>query len=61
MVFYGTSLVRLQGLSKDFGIRTTGSIRDVNYTVTLGEIEVTVDWANTTGNGESLTASQIRE
>jgi pimeloyl-ACP methyl ester carboxylesterase len=52
--------VACEGLSKDFGIRTTGSVRDVNYTVTLGDIKVAVDWANTTGNGETLTSAQIR-
>ena len=53
--------LRSQGLSRDFGIRTNGSVRNVNYTLTLGDIEVAVDWANTTGNGDTLTSTQIRE
>jgi lysosomal Pro-X carboxypeptidase len=28
--------VACEGLNKDFGIRTKGSVRDVNYTLTLG-------------------------
>ena len=54
-------MLRSQALSRDFGIRTKGSVRDVNYTLTLGDIEVAVDWANTTGNGDDLTSTQIRE
>ena len=54
-------MLRLQALSRDFGIRTKGSVRNVNYTLTLGDIEVAVDWANTTGNGDNLTSTQIRE
>ena len=53
--------VACEGLNKDFGIKLSGSITDVNFSLALGDINVTVDWANTTGNGDTLTADQIRK
>jgi len=47
-------------LEKDFGVKVTGDTREVNYSIALGEIEVTVDWASATGNGAKLTAAQIK-
>ena len=38
--------VACKSLNKDFGIKLSGSVRDVNYTLTLGDIVVKVDWAN---------------
>ena len=51
--------VACEGLNKDFGIKLKGSIANVNYTLALGDIDVAVDWANTTGNGANLTSAQI--
>ena len=48
------------GLNNDLGIHLTGSMRDVKYTVKMGDIEVHVDWQNATGNGAELTEDQIK-
>lgn len=50
-----------QGLNQDFGIKRTGSVRDVNVSYELGGIHVDVDWDQATGNGASLTEEQIKE
>jgi hypothetical protein len=34
--------VACQGLNRDFGISVQGSVRDVNYTAKLGDIEVSI-------------------
>eukprot|EP00966_Prymnesium_polylepis_P174669 4042400-Prymnesium_polylepis.1 len=53
--------VACKGLDRDFGVRLSGSARDVKYSLRLGALEVAVDWDNTTGNGVNLTAAQIRD
>lgn len=47
------------GLNGDFGIELSGSVRDVNYTLKLGAVEVAVDWQLAEGNGAELTAREI--
>ena len=47
------------GLNEDFGIKVSGSVRDVNFTATLGEISASVDWRKQSGNGAQLTQAQI--
>ncbi len=53
--------VACEGLNKDFGIQTTGSVPKVNTTIKLGELNVAVDWNVTWGNGDVLTPSQIQQ
>ena len=36
--------VACAGLNRDFGIRVTGSLADVDFTVRLGDVNATVDW-----------------
>ena len=50
--------VACQGLNKDFGIKLKGDVAKVNFSLTLGDIEVDVDWGNATGNGADLAAAQ---
>ena len=38
-----------------------GSVGDVKYTARLGAVNVSVDWANATGNGANLTSEMIVE
>ena len=47
------------GLNEDFGIKVSGSVRDVNFTATLGVISASVDWRKQSGNGAQLTQAQI--
>ena len=49
-----------EALSQDFGIHVAGSLEDVNYTVTLGELRVEVDWEHLNSNGAQLKASQLQ-
>ena len=48
-----------QGLNEDLGIRLSGSVEDVRYNLSLGDLRVEVDWGSATGNGAVLTAAQI--
>ncbi|EOD12939.1 hypothetical protein EMIHUDRAFT_213197 [Emiliania huxleyi CCMP1516] len=48
-----------RGIDADFGVRVDGSVADVNFTLSLGDLEVAVDWADATGNGDTLTAEQL--
>jgi hypothetical protein len=48
-----------RSLNDDLGITVTGSVRDVNYTVTMGAIEASVDWGDARGNGATLTSAEI--
>eukprot|EP00929_Paragymnodinium_shiwhaense_P013284 TRINITY_DN121148_c0_g1_i1.p1 TRINITY_DN121148_c0_g1~~TRINITY_DN121148_c0_g1_i1.p1 ORF type:complete len:665 (-),score=116.57 TRINITY_DN121148_c0_g1_i1:31-2025(-) len=52
--------VACEHLSKDFGIRVEGSLHEVNFTASLGDLKVSVDWASAMGNGANLTEAQIR-
>ena len=47
------------GLNADFGVKLTGSVADVKYSLALGDISVDVDWKTGTGNGDKLTEAQI--
>jgi len=47
------------GLNADFGVKLTGSVADVKYSLALGDIAVDVDWKTGTGNGDKLTEAQI--
>ncbi|KAJ9435617.1 putative serine protease pcp-1 [Diplonema papillatum] len=49
-----------KGLNKTFGTVVTGSAADVKYNISLGDIRVSVDWDQVSGNGPSLTEQQIR-
>ena len=49
-----------RSLNDDLGITVTGSVRDVNYTVTMGAIEASVDWGDARGNGATLTSAVAR-
>lgn len=53
--------VACKHLNKDFGIQLEGSAADVNYTLRLGDIEVSVDWQNAKGNGAALSENQIKK
>ena len=53
--------VACEQLNRDFGIKMQGNVRDVNFTVSMGDISVTVDWNNTVGNGDVLSTKQIRD
>ena len=48
-----------QGLNEDLGIRLSGSVEDVRYNLSMGDLRVEVDWSSATGNGDALTAAQI--
>ena len=48
-----------QGLDVDLGIRLSGSVEDVRYNLSLGDLRVEVDWDHASGNGAELTASQL--
>ena len=48
-----------QGLNEDLGIRLSGSVEDVRYNLSLGDLRVEVDWGSATGNGDALTTAQI--
>lgn len=52
--------VACESLTKDFGIKIDGSLEEVNFTLTMGDITVAVDWNTATGNGASLTEAQIK-
>jgi len=51
--------VACESLNKDFGIELEGSVSDVEYTLRMGEIEVRVNWDQSTGNGAFLTEVSI--
>merc|ERR1719491_1005073 len=53
--------VACKGLTQDFGVHFAGSARDVNYTLTLGDVKVSVDWATAVGTGPDLTEEQIKQ
>ena len=53
--------VACTALNRDFGIQLEGSAADVNYTLRLGALNVSVDWNVSTGNGASLTSEQLRK
>ena len=46
-------------LDHDFGIEVRGSVRDVNYTISMGGLFASVDWANATGNGNNFTREAL--
>lgn len=50
--------VACQNISKDFGVKVTGSVENVKFTVTIGDVTVTVDWDKTEGNG--YTSQQVK-
>ena len=54
-----TGVACAQGLNDDLGIRLSGSVEDVRYNLSLGDLRVEVDWGSATGNGDALTAAQI--
>jgi len=47
-------------LAKDFGVKVSGDTREVKYSIALGEVQVSVDWGSTAGNGAKLTEAQIQ-
>jgi hypothetical protein len=51
--------VACAALNRDFGIRLKGSIADVRYSLTLGALNVSVDWNISTGNGPNLTSAEL--
>lgn len=53
--------VACESLNKDFGVEIEGSVSDVKYTLRMGDIEASVDWDESSGNGNSLTEAQIRQ
>lgn len=51
--------VACESLNKDFGIELDGSVTDVKYSLSMGDLEVSLDWDKATGNGDSLSEAQI--
>ena len=47
------------GLNKDLGIERSGSVRDVQYALRMGAVNVRVDWQSAEGNGANLTEREI--
>lgn len=51
--------VACQNISKDFGVKITGSVKDVKFTVSIGDVSIKVDWKTTEGNG--YTTQQVKD
>lgn len=51
--------VACEGLNHDLGIQLRGSIRNVSYTLRLGELRVAVDWNVTQSNAANLSADAL--
>ncbi|CAJ1420746.1 unnamed protein product [Effrenium voratum] len=46
-------------LDRDFGVELEGSLSEVRYNATLGDLKVTVDWTHLQSNSAGLTLSRL--
>eukprot|EP00451_Oxyrrhis_marina_P035175 CAMPEP_0204369736 /NCGR_PEP_ID=MMETSP0469-20131031/45196_1 /ASSEMBLY_ACC=CAM_ASM_000384 /TAXON_ID=2969 /ORGANISM="Oxyrrhis marina" /LENGTH=615 /DNA_ID=CAMNT_0051359537 /DNA_START=1 /DNA_END=1848 /DNA_ORIENTATION=+ len=52
--------VACQSLDKDFGVKWSGHFDNVTFGLSLGKLEVEVDWQDSKGNGAQLSEAEIR-